>query len=49
MPIAPGSTGELELIYTGRTILGPLMRKITITTDGTPDKLILVVEGTVIE
>ena len=48
-PIAPGSTGELELVYTGRTILGPLMRKITITTDGNPDQLILIVEGTVIE
>jgi len=48
-PIAPGATGELELVYTGRTIPGPLLRKITITTDGTPDQLILIVEGTVVE
>ena len=47
--IPPGGSSNLELIYTGRTRPGPLQRLITLTTDGTPPKLELIINGNVIE
>ncbi|HQV53558.1 MAG: DUF1573 domain-containing protein [Flavobacteriales bacterium] len=47
--VPPGDSANVELIYTGRTRPGPLRRRITLTTDGTPQKLELIIDGNVIE
>lgn len=47
--IAPGSSANLELLYTGRTRPGPLIRSITLMTNGTPQEIELIIDGIVIE
>ncbi len=48
-PIAPGGTGDLEVVFTGRSRPGPLERRIIEVTDGSPETIIVLVRGTVVE
>ena len=45
--LAPGAIGEIEAVFNGRAPLGALSRGVTITTDGEPATLRLVITGTV--
>ncbi len=45
--VEPGAVAEIEAIFNGRAPLGPLTRGVTITTDGEPATLRLVITGTV--
>ncbi len=47
-PIPPGGMGEVLVTFNGRAKEGPLTRTVTITTDGTPGIIELVIDGTVV-
>jgi hypothetical protein len=47
-PIAPGTTEEVEVRFSGRAPAGPLERHITITTDGDPNTVVLTLTGTIV-
>jgi hypothetical protein len=48
VPIPPGGMGEVLVTFNGRAKEGPLTRTVTITTDGTPGTIELVIDGTVV-
>jgi hypothetical protein len=47
-PIAPGERGEVEVRFNGRAAAGPLRRTVLVITDGVPERIELVIEGTML-
>jgi hypothetical protein len=47
-PIPPGGMGEVTVTFNGRAPEGPLTRTVTITTDGAPGIIELVIVGAVV-
>ena len=46
--LKPGAIAEITAVFNGRAPVGPLSRGVTITTDGEPSTLRLVITGTVV-
>lgn len=46
--IAPGGQVPVTVHFSGRAADGPLVREVTVLTDGTPGQVVLVIEGTVV-
>ena len=46
-PIEPGKTGEVTITYNPKGRVGAFDKTITITTNGTPDRIIVKIKGTV--
>ena len=46
--VRPGSEVPVVVVFNGRAPLGPLERTVTVRTNGTPERIELVIEGEVV-